>query len=85
MLNLVFRLKLINDVINSKFFLEKLYIKSPVRPTRCYNFIYRKYYADYADFDPFRRICNVFNNLYLVIDCNKNLESIKKSITLQLN
>ena len=80
MLIAVFLLKLINDVINSQFLSEKLYINVPVRPTRYYNFINIKYYTtNYTNFDSFRKIFNDFNNLYLHIDFNKNLESIKKS------
>ena len=46
-----------------------------------YNFINIKYYAiNYANFSPFHRICSDFNKLF-----NKNLESIKKAIILQLN
>ena len=58
-----FILKLINAVINFQFLLEKLYIRVPVRPTRCYNFINIKCYTTkYVDFDQFRKICNDFNN-----------------------
>ena len=72
MLNAVFHLKLINGVINSQFLRENIYIRVPARPTRYYNFINIKYYTtNYANFDPFRRICNDFNNYYLHIDFNK--------------
>ena len=77
MLNAVFLLKLINGVINSKFLLDKLYIRVPDRPTRYYNFINLKYYTiNYANFDTFRRICNDFNSLYPHRDFNKSLESV---------
>ena len=78
MLNAVFLLKVVNGIINTQFLLEKLYIRVPVHPTRYYNFINIKYYTtNYANFDPFLTICSDFNNLYLPIDFNKNLESFK--------
>ena len=65
-------LMLITGVISSQFLLQTLHLRVPVRPTRYYNFINIKYYTtNYANFDPFRRICNDFNNLYLHIDFNK--------------
>ena len=69
MLNALFLLKLINGVINSKFVLDKLYIRVPDLSTRYYKFINFKYYTMYyANFVPFRRICNDFNNIYPHID-----------------
>ena len=42
------------------------------------------YTTNYANFDPFGRICNDFNNLYLHIDFNKNLEYINKTYYFRL-
>ena len=86
MLNISCLMKLINGKIESEYLISKLYINIPQRPTRYYNFLMLKYFSvNYANFDPFRRICNEFNKLYNLIDFNLNINYVKRNIILYLN
>lgn len=86
MLNALFLLKLINGSVNSQFLLGKVNLNVPVRLSRHYSILNIKYYTtNFAQFDPFRRVCDDFNKLYKYIDFNKNLKIIKSDIISYLN
>lgn len=86
MLNVTFLLKMLNGCLNSEFLLNKININIPFRSSRNYNFLSIKYYCtNYANFDPFRRICDEFNMLYPFIDFNKSLDIVKRDVIIHLN
>lgn len=86
MLNATFLLKLLNGSLKSELLLSKININVPIRSLRHYNLLSIKYYCtNYANFDPFRRICDQFNLLYPFIDFNKSLHLVKNDIIFHLN
>lgn len=86
MLNVIFLLKLMNGSLYSEFLLSKININIPFRASRYYSFLNINYYqSNYANFDPFRRICDQFNMLFPSIDFNKSLDVVRRELIIYLN
>lgn len=86
MLNVTFVLKLLKGFIDSEFLLGKLNLYIPAYSTRNYEFLrLSTFQTNYAKADPFRKICEEFNQLYFAVDFNKNLDAVKRDIILHLN
>lgn len=86
MLNVTFLLNLINGNLHSEFLLSKISFNVPHRSSRYYEFLIVKYFTtNYANSDPFRRICIEFNKLYHVIDIHKSVNAVKNDVIFYLN
>lgn len=86
MLSISFLLSLLRGDIDSNFLLSRIQINIPSRPTRNYKFLNINYSRfNYANNDPFRRLCDQFNGVYHIIDLSENKESLKRKIILYLN
>lgn len=86
MLNVVFILNLINGHICAPFLLNNIMLNVPNRPSRHYELLSLQYFRfNYANADPFRRMCSHFNKCYNIIDFSLNLNVIKCNIIVFLN
>lgn len=86
MLNVTFLVNLINGNTSSEFLLRNINFNVPHRPTRHFIPLYLQFIREnYADLEPFRRICRDFNLLYNFIDFSTNLNVIKCNIIIFLN
>lgn len=86
MLNVSFVINLINGDVSSEFLLSNISFNIPQRSTRNYTPLFLKFVREnYADADPFRRVCHDFNQLYTLIDFSLNLNRIKRNVIIFLN
>lgn len=86
MLNITFLINLINGDVCSEFLLSRISFNVPLRPSRYFNIIQLQYFrVNYANSEPFRKICNDFNNLYSLIDFSLNVNLIKNNVIQFLN
>lgn len=86
MLNVSFLFNLINGVVNSTFLLQNILFNVPQRPTRNFQPLSIQYFRqNFANADPFRRICNQFNDLSALFDFCSNVDSVKRNIIIHLN
>lgn len=86
MLNVSFILNLINGDISSIYLLNNILLNVPTRPSRHYELLSIKYFTtNYANADPFRRMCSQFNKYYKVIDFSLSPNLIKSKIIILLN
>lgn len=85
-LNVIFLIKIMNGDIGSEFLVNEISFNIPQRSLRNFHPLALQYYRqNYANADPFRRICNNFNELYNVIDMSCNVNVIKRNLILYLN
>lgn len=86
MLNVTFLFNLLNGDIRSEFLVNSLSFNVPVRPSRYFVFLSLRYFREnYANAEPFRKICSDFNKLYSLIDFSLNVNSIKQNVINFLN
>lgn len=86
MLNVTFVMKLINGDVISDFLLSNISFNIPQRFTRYFTPLYLPaFHTNYANSDPFRRLCRNFNEYYHLIDFSLNVFVIKRKIILSLN
>lgn len=86
MLSVTFVLNLLNGNVYSEFLLNNLFLNVPSRPSRYfYPLSIQMFRANYANSDPFIRICSDFNKLYCHIDFAQNTDIVKRNIILFLN
>lgn len=86
MLNVSFVLNLINGDICSSYLLSNILLNVPNRPSRHYELLFIKYFtSNYANADPFRRMCCQFNKFYNIIDFSLSPNVIKSKIIILLN
>ena len=86
MLNVSFVFNVINGTVRSQFPLNNISINVPQRLTRLYQPLWITFFrTNYANADPYRRICSNFNDLYQFIDYSLNVNVIKRNIILYLN
>lgn len=86
MLNVSFILKLINGDICSSFLLHNISFRVPHRPSRHFELLSINFFrSNYANADPFRRMCSQFNKFYKIIDFSLNANVIKRKIIVLLN
>lgn len=86
MLNVSFIVNLINGDVYSEYLLNNVSFNVPQRPTRNYIPLFMQFVREnYADAEPFRRICRDFNELYNLVDFSVNLNIIKRNIVIFLN
>lgn len=86
MLNVSFVFNVINGTVCSQFLLNNIAINVPQRLSRHYQPLCIPFFrTNYANADPYRRICSNFNDLYQFIDYSLNLNVIKRNIILYLN
>lgn len=86
MLSVSFVLNIINGNVCSDFLLSNITFRMPFRPSRYYYPISIEVFStNYANSDPFRRICGEFNKLYQHIDFSLNASVIKCKLILFLN
>lgn len=66
--------------------INRIHINVPTRTKRNYQLLYIKYHrSNYANNDPFRRLCLQFNKYYHNFDFSDNKDSLKGKIILYLN
>lgn len=86
MLNITFLMNVIHGNIKSDFLINKIVINIPSRPSRNFHLLHVDYFrTNYANNDPFRRLCVEFNKYYHIIELSENRDSIKRKIILHLN
>lgn len=86
MLNITFLVNLLNGNVCSEFLLNNVKFNVPQRSTRNFTPLYLQvFHTNYANSDPFRRICKDFNEMYNFIDFSLSVNVIKRSIILFLN
>ena len=86
LLNISFLLSLFHGNINSNYLLSRIQINIPSRPTRNFMLLKINYYrSNYANNDPFRRLCDQFNEFYHIIDLSESKENLKRKLILYLN
>lgn len=86
MLNSCTIFKIINGDVRSTFLLARIAINVPLRPSRNFSPIYLSFQrSNYASFDPLRRMCSDFNDLYEFIDFSRVLPSMKSNMIAYLN
>ena len=86
MLNSITIFKIINGDVRSDFLLARIAINIPSRPSRNFNLLYLSFRrSNYASFDPLRRMCSDFNDLYEFIDFSGVATSMKSNIIAYLN
>lgn len=86
MLCVSFMMGLINGNTDAEYLLNKLFLNVPVRPTRNFQFFYTNFHrSNYANNDPFRRLCVTFNKLYHLIELCESNDVLKRKIILYLN
>lgn len=86
MLNISFLLNLINGNLSSEYLISRIHINIPHRQSRFFQFLIVKYYrTNYANSDPFRRLCIEFNQFFHIIDFNKSIDVVKRDLILYLN
>lgn len=67
--NIAFFLNIVNGNIDSEYLISKVFINVPNRQLRSYVPLYIDFHrSNFADFDPFRRICIEVNKYYDLID-----------------
>lgn len=86
MLNITFVINLINGKINSNFLINNISFNVPSRPTRNFVLLFTKVFrSNYANSDPFLRLCTEFNKYYQHIDFSLNERVIKCNLIYFLN
>lgn len=86
MLNVTFLFNLLNGDVCSDFLLSNINFNIPQRSTRNFIPLYLQVFqTNYANADPFRRICKDFNEMYDFVDFGVNVSIIKRNIILFLN
>lgn len=86
MLNVTFLLNLINGDVRSELLLSRISFNVPQRPSRYFSILHLQYFREnYANSEPFRKICCDFNKLYTLIDFSSNVNLVKNNIIQFLN
>ncbi|XP_075167903.1 uncharacterized protein LOC142240069 [Haematobia irritans] len=86
MLNICYIMNIIQGEIESEFLLNRLAFNIPIRPTRNFEPLKILYHrTNFANNDPFRRLCAQFNKYFNLIDLSENRVTLKRNIILHLN